>query len=287
MKKNYSLKKLFLSILVALTVSPLFSQGNCSDLQDTIRSSMGQSVEPSGFFVRSGSQTGRLSRNGTPAVCPTKAFPGPFGTSTLNYTTVRFFNTSDTIECLTINFEPNKGTSTPCGTNAFAMVYQSSDGLSTTPYDPSSQSTNYIGDAGSSATIAFSCDVKPGWFEVVFTNTSTQDNCAFQFRFGTNGNLMSCIDPSTGINSSVTKTLEGIELFPNPADGRAITIKNGSGNTITNIEIFDVMGKRLMSKPMRSNIDYVLELQNLEAGIYSVRITSENNAITTKKLIVR
>jgi hypothetical protein len=78
------------------------------------------------------------------------------------------------------------------------MFYQSAGGVSTTPYDPANQGANYLGDVGSSATQSFSATVAPGWFEVVFTNTSAAANCSIQFSFAPNGGVIMCDMPVSG-----------------------------------------------------------------------------------------
>ncbi|OAD92257.1 hypothetical protein A7A78_08445 [Aequorivita soesokkakensis] len=175
-----------------------FAQGNCNDLTSPIETRIGLSAEPSGFFVRSGTQLGRIFRDAIASSCPSKVYPGIFNAgTTYNYTAIRFYNSDAAPTCITVNFDPNSG-ATPCATNGHAMFYQSAGGVSTTPYDPANQGANYLGDVGSSATQSFSATVAPGWFEVVFTNTSSAANCSIQFSFAPNGGVIMCDMPVSG-----------------------------------------------------------------------------------------
>jgi hypothetical protein len=107
-------------------------------------------------------QVGRLTRDGVPSVCPGKAFPGPFGSTTLAYKTFNVVNTTAVPICAKIN--QNVGT---CGTNVFMAAYNGS-------YNPASMSTNYLGDAGSSATGSFQVTIGAGGTLVlVATNVSS------------------------------------------------------------------------------------------------------------------
>ncbi len=198
MKKNYFVRTFLSFLLFTMITVSSFAQGDCNDLTSPIETQIGLSVEPAGFFVRSGSQLGRIFRDAIPSACPSKVYPGIFNAgTTYNYTAIRFYNSDIGPTCITVNFDPNSGAA-PCTTNGHAMIYQGAGGVSTTPYDPANQGTNYLGDVGSSATQPFSATVEPGWFEVVFTNTSAAANCSIQFSFAPNGGVIMCDMPSGG-----------------------------------------------------------------------------------------
>lgn len=121
-------------------------------------------------------ELGRLSRNGTPSTCLGKAFPGTFGTSTqYYYQTFTYHNPTSGTQCVTVNFDPNSGSGTPCGANAHASAYLNS-------YDPNNIQNNYVGDVGGSITQPFSFNV-PGNtdYVIVVTNTSSLSTCGFSF----------------------------------------------------------------------------------------------------------
>ncbi|MCG2420495.1 HYR domain-containing protein, partial [Aequorivita sp. F47161] len=198
MKKNYFVSIALSFLLLIMFNTSSFAQGDCNDLTSPIETQIGLSAEPSGFFVRSGTQMGRIYRDAVPSTCPSEAYPGIFNAgSSYNYTAIRFYNSDAAPTCITVNFDPNSG-GTPCGTNGHAMVYQEAGGASTTPYDPSNQGANYLADVGGSTTQPFSVTVEPGWFEVVFTNTSSVANCSIQFSFAPNGGVIKCDMPAAG-----------------------------------------------------------------------------------------
>jgi hypothetical protein len=120
-------------------------------------------------------QSGRIFRDAIPSACPSKVYPGIFNAgTTYNYESFTYSNTSAAAACVTVNFDPNTGT-TPCGTNAHASAY-----LGT--YDPANQGTNYVGDVGSSVTQPFSFEVPANSDMVlVVTNTASAAICDFTF----------------------------------------------------------------------------------------------------------
>lgn len=123
-------------------------------------------------------ELGRLFRNGTSSTCLGKAFPGTFGPSTqYYYETFTFRNPTDNTQCVTVNFDPSSGSGPPCGFNTLASAYLNA-------YDPSNIQTNYVGDAGGSASynLSFSFNV-PGNtdYVIVATTANFLSTCGFSF----------------------------------------------------------------------------------------------------------
>ncbi len=74
--------------------------------------------------------------------------------------------------------------------------------------------------------------------------------------------------------------LKSISIFPNPIKDNYLNIRT---NTALKIEIFNVLGKRVISDEVNSNKNY-LNLSDLNSGIYLIKISNGNQTIT-KKLI--
>jgi len=76
------------------------------------------------------------------------------------------------------------------------------------------------------------------------------------------------------------KTNDGIIVYPNPTDGE-LRITNYELR-ITNVKIFDLMGKNLtlLTSPMSQNI--TINISQLPTGIYFLRIVTENGVVTKK-----
>lgn len=136
-------------------------------------------VCPSGVISASfggvNTQLGRIFRDAIPSTCPNKVYPGIFNAATTyNYETFTYPNTSNAAACVTVNFDPDTGT-TPCTTNAHASAYIGA-------YDPNNQGTNYVGDVGSSIAQPFSFEVPANSdLVLVVTNTSAAAICDFNF----------------------------------------------------------------------------------------------------------
>lgn len=80
--------------------------------------------------------------------------------------------------------------------------------------------------------------------------------------------------------SSPEVTLGEIKMYPNPVEGNTLFI---SANQQLNIEIYDVLGKRMLNQTITSD-SHAIDISNLRSGLYLVRIISDYGSIT-KKLI--
>jgi len=68
-------------------------------------------------------------------------------------------------------------------------------------------------------------------------------------------------------------------LYPNPAND----LVSFSDNSIKNIEVYDINGRRVLNTTNTSSFS----VKTLAQGIYIVKGTNDNNVIVTKKLIVK
>ncbi len=76
--------------------------------------------------------------------------------------------------------------------------------------------------------------------------------------------------------------IEGLNIFPNPAANGKLYITTDH-NQAKSIEIFDVLGKRIMAASILGN---ELDISRLSPGIYILKIR-ENDTIAVRKLIVK
>ncbi|AFL80027.1 Outer membrane protein Omp28 [Aequorivita sublithincola DSM 14238] len=85
---------------------------------------------------------------------------------------------------------------------------------------------------------------------------------------------------SNGVLGVTQNQLDNVSLYPNPAS-KTINVKNAEN---ANVQVFDVLGKLILSQ---SNIsmDAQLNVSQLQAGTYFMKI-SKDNLITTKKFLV-
>jgi hypothetical protein len=70
-----------------------------------------------------------------------------------------------------------------------------------------------------------------------------------------------------------------LKVFPNPAEN---SINVSSGYEIKQIQLFDVFGKMIQSNTYANNSQVMLNLTDLSAGLYFVRITTNNSMDTVK-----
>jgi len=77
-------------------------------------------------------------------------------------------------------------------------------------------------------------------------------------------------------------TIAGLSIYPNPVSNGKIYITT-TKNLTKDIEIFDVLGKKIHSSSLFGN---ELNVSKLTPGIYILKI-KENNISATRKLVVR
>ncbi|WP_452222325.1 T9SS type A sorting domain-containing protein [Lacinutrix salivirga] len=71
-------------------------------------------------------------------------------------------------------------------------------------------------------------------------------------------------------------------MYPNPTNNGFVTIKSANNEAIS-VAVFDVLGKQVLANELTNE---TLNVSGLNAGIYLIRL-SQNNNTTTKKLIVK
>lgn len=90
---------------------------------------------------------------------------------------------------------------------------------------------------------------------------------------------------STTLSTDDIESINEVKVFPNPSNTGTITVSNS--NSLKQIEIYDVLGKRVKQILINSsNNDQPIDVSNLRKGVYIVRLTGESESITTKKLIL-
>ena len=99
------------------------------------------------------------------------------------------------------------------------------------------------------------------------------------------GTMTIALESVLNIPSSDFKS--GITLSPNPTTGM-ISINNTTSETIDNIQFYDVIGKLVKSVKADSvNNKTQLNIEDLNSGIYLVKVTSINANTSLKKLIIK
>ena len=85
-------------------------------------------------------------------------------------------------------------------------------------------------------------------------------------------------------NSSTQPNIAGLSIYPNPVESQRTFINIVSKlSLIKNIEVYDVLGKRVFATVLSSK---ELNISNLRKGVYIVKIT-ENNISESRKLVIK
>jgi PKD repeat protein len=138
------------------------------------------------------------------------------------------------------------------------------------------------------------------WTTVHVTNITSQfwvDNFRVNFQFEADGGNNFFLDdiniysgpPSELSVSNEMAALTALNIFPNPADGEVNVKYNVTNNETTEIEIVDLLGKRVSYNAIQSQMGENLVListSDLEAGVYMVRVKT-NGVEQTKRLVIK
>ncbi len=92
---------------------------------------------------------------------------------------------------------------------------------------------------------------------------------------------------STTLGIDGFETTNDIKIFPNPSSSGYVTVTNS--NTLSQIEVFDVLGKRVKQIAINNASDnnQVIDISDLNKGIYILRLKNALGNIRSKKLIIK
>jgi hypothetical protein len=167
---------------IALSLNLTYAGGSKS-IAFTVPSCAGgpdQTIPTSQLMTSDSTQTDRIGRDGRPSTCSGKASPGGGFTGTHYYKTYTFTNTSGAARCYTVTI--NAGLNGPGDIESVAYDQT---------YDPTSISTNYLGDSGISglgttvdqATYSFTVPAGHNFVVVVNTTGSTTSGTTASSQF--------------------------------------------------------------------------------------------------------
>jgi hypothetical protein len=89
-------------------------------------------------------------------------------------------------------------------------------------------------------------------------------------------NRIQIVDPAT--LSIEVNTLSSFNLYPNPVKN---TLNIKSQDAISNVAVYDLLGKEVFSS---NNVSNTLDVSSLSNGVYLIRLTS-NKGIATKRFV--
>ena len=92
---------------------------------------------------------------------------------------------------------------------------------------------------------------------------------------------------STTLSIDDFENTNAVKLYPNPSNIGSVTVTNSA--TLNQIEIYDVLGKRVKQITITDNSDanQNIDISNLTKGIYIVRLSKINGELESKKLIIK
>lgn len=81
-------------------------------------------------------------------------------------------------------------------------------------------------------------------------------------------------------------SIDNVSIYPNPSNGE-FTIKSKRSNPVKSIQVYDVLGKltnTINNKALMT--DYKLNLNDLEQGVYMLRLTYQNGLTSVNRIIL-
>ena len=101
--------------------------------------------------------------------------------------------------------------------------------------------------------------------------------------------MMDCNPDHIILNVHSPLQIDAFSIYPNPA-GDHITLKLNNialPNQPKMIEIFDLFGKKVLERDIKSNTTNEIRLDKLPKGIYIIVLIDQvNTAVSTQKLII-
>lgn len=98
-----------------------------------------------------------------------------------------------------------------------------------------------------------------------------------------NGTISKIIDTSLGTDDFQRN---GLSLYPNPAQ-HSVTLQNSSLLNLTQLNVFDMMGKKVMHQNMNTAESTEISIGQLSPGLYVVSVEEANGNTFTSKLMVK
>lgn len=87
--------------------------------------------------------------------------------------------------------------------------------------------------------------------------------------------------PNFTLSSSSFNAIEGLTMYPNPLKGNTLFLTSAA-NADMSVQIFDLLGKEVTKANVINN---TINVANLQAGVYVVKITEEGKTATRKLVI--
>ncbi|HET8838108.1 MAG TPA: PQQ-dependent sugar dehydrogenase [Flavobacteriaceae bacterium] len=75
-----------------------------------------------------------------------------------------------------------------------------------------------------------------------------------------------------------------ISLLPNPSSGKVILKTNR--DEISKVTVFSITGKKVFAGKSSSSKEIILDISNLNPGVYMVEIETENGSVVVKKILI-
>lgn len=129
-----------------------------------------------------------------------------------------------------------------------------------------------------------------GWQQVTVTATAPAGATILRFDFrvyqdtGNSGAIyyddVTLVDNTLGLQENI---IAGLKVYPNPVSGNNFYISSDA-SAVKSVLVYDVLGKQVINTQVEN--EAAINVSNLNAGVYIVKITEEGKT-ATRKLVIK
>ncbi len=80
---------------------------------------------------------------------------------------------------------------------------------------------------------------------------------------------------------------EDFVFYPNPTSDIVTVSLTNTENTIASITVYDVLGKTILASKSNNSNTQIIDLSNVNTGMYFIEVTTDSNLKVVKKLMVK
>lgn len=169
--------------------------------------------------------------------------------------------------------------------NWYQYIEQNSNTIENLNGVSGNASTNEVWAVGDNGTIIYTSNYLLGWItQISGVTENLNDICILSstegWTVGDNGTILQFTEPSSIDN----KFIQNINVFPNPV-GDLLFVMSDNQEFIQEIQFYSSTGRLVYQKNANDQAVIEIDVSNMAAGVYLLKVMCETNTITEKILV--